>query len=132
MLQGPLNDNVKNGNVIEASTSEGPQVIATPKILKILTGDRSQSKATTVGIVGAKGKIECLEDRLRIIEGGSSYGLGDATELCLVLDVVIPSKFKVLEFKKYKGTTCPKSHLTMYCRKMSAHAHDEKLLIHFF
>ena len=107
-------------------------MIATPKVLQVLTGDESQSKATTVGIEGAKGKIKCLEERLRIIEGGSSYGLGEAAELCLVPDVVIPSKFKVPEFEKYKGTTCPKSHLTMYCRKMSGHAHDEKLLIHFF
>jgi len=38
----------------------------------------------------------------------------------------------VSDFEKYKGTTCPKSHLTMYCRKMAAHAHNEKLLIHYF
>jgi len=49
-----------------------------------------------------------------------------------VPDVVIPPKSKVLEFEKYKGVTCPKSHLTMYCRKMAAHAHDEKLLMHIF
>ena len=47
-------------------------------------------------------------------------------------DVVIPLKFKVLDFDKYKGTTCPKSHLKMYCQKMGAYAKDEKLLMHFF
>ena len=26
----------------------------------------------------------------------------------------------------------PKNHLTMYVRKMASHAHDDKLLIHFF
>ncbi|MDD0464983.1 hypothetical protein PS005_24420, partial [Shigella sonnei] len=46
--------------------------------------------------------------------------------------VVIPPKFKVPDFDKYKGTTCPKNHLKMYCRKMGAHFKDEKLLIHFF
>ena len=45
---------------------------------------------------------------------------------------MIPPKFKVSEFEKYKGATCPKSHLIMYCRKMASHAHDEKLLMHFF
>jgi len=69
---------------------------------------------------------------LRVIEGGSSHEFGDAAGLCLVPYVVIPPKFKVPDFEKYKGTTCPKSHLTMYCRKMAAHAHDEKLLIHCF
>ena len=45
--------------------------------------------------------------------------------------MVIP-KFKVLDFDKYKGTTCHKNHLKMCCRKMGAYAKDEELLIHFF
>jgi len=53
-------------------------------------------------------------------------------ELCLVLDVIIPPKFKVSNFDKYKGTTCPKNHLKMYCKKIGAYAKDEKLLMHFF
>ncbi|WRX16229.1 Retrotransposon gag domain - like 10 [Theobroma cacao] len=56
----------------------------------------------------------------------------DATELCLVPDVLIPAKFKVPEFEKYDGTKCPMAHITMYCRKMAAQFHDDKLLIHFF
>ncbi|EOY19441.1 Uncharacterized protein TCM_044564 [Theobroma cacao] len=56
----------------------------------------------------------------------------DATELCLVPDVLIPAKFKVLEFEKYDGTKCPMAHITMYCRKMVAQSHDDKLLIQFF
>ena len=54
------------------------------------------------------------------------------TDLCLVSDVVIPPKFKVPDFDRYKGTTCPKNHLKMYCCKMGAHSRDEKLLMHFF
>jgi len=46
--------------------------------------------------------------------------------------MVIPPKFKVSDFDKYKGTTCPKNHLKVYCRKMRAYAKDEKLLMHFF
>jgi len=80
----------------------------------------------------AKNKLEVLEERLRAMEGGRSYEFGDAAGLCLVPDVVIPQKFKVPDFEKYKRTTCPKTHLTMYCRKMAAHAHNEKLMIHCF
>ncbi|XP_027337055.1 uncharacterized protein LOC113850692 [Abrus precatorius] len=76
-------------------------------------------------------KLQILEERLRAIEG-SSYGIGEAADLCLVPDVIVPPKFKVPDFDKYKGTTCPKSHLIMYCRKMASHTHDDKLLIHFF
>jgi len=53
-------------------------------------------------------------------------------DLCLVLDIIIPPKFKVLDFDRYKGTTCHKNHLNMYCRKMGAYSRDEKLLMHFF
>ncbi|EOY05656.1 Gag-pro-like protein [Theobroma cacao] len=53
-------------------------------------------------------------------------------KLCLVPDVLIPAKFKVPEFEKYDGTKCPMTHITMYCRKMAAQSHDDKLLIHFF
>ena len=66
------------------------------------------------------------------IEGGENYAFADMAELCLVPDMVIPPKFKVSDFNKHKGTTCPKNHLKMYCKKMGAYAKDEKLLMHFF
>ena len=63
-------------------------------------------------------KFNHTAERLRVIEGGGNYGFADMSELCLVPDVVIPLKFKVPDFDKYKGTSCPKNHLKMYCRKM--------------
>ena len=77
-------------------------------------------------------KFDHIEEKLRVIEGGGNYAFADMAELCLVPDVVIPLKFKVPDFDKYKGTTCPKNHLKMYCRKMGAYAKDEKLLMYFF
>ena len=82
--------------------------------------------------VSEKEKIEHMEDRLRAIEGGRSYGFADMLELCLVPDVTIPPKFKVPDFDKYKGTACPKNHLRMYYRRMRAYAKDKKLLMHSF
>ena len=81
--------------------------------------------------VQSKEKLQSLEERLRVVEG-NNYGIGAAVDLCLVPDVVIPPKFKAPEFHKYKGTSCPKSHLTMYCRKMASHARNDPLLIHVF
>jgi len=77
-------------------------------------------------------KFDHIEERLRAIEGGRDYAFADMAELCLVPDIVMPPKFKVPDFDKYKGTTCPKNHLKMYCRKMRAYAKDEKLLMHLF
>ena len=79
-----------------------------------------------------KGKIDLLEERLRVVEGLGNYPFSDLADLCLVPDIIIPPKFKVPDFDKYKGTACPKSHLWMYCRRMRAYSMDEKLLMHFF
>ena len=65
------------------------------------------------------------------MEGYDVFDVG-ALEMCLVPDVVIPPKFKTPDFEKYKGLTCPRNHLRMYCRKMAAYARDQKLMIHVF
>lgn len=44
-------------------------------------------------------KYRVMEERLRDIEGNDAYGLDDF-DTCLVLDVVIPPKFKVSDFEK--------------------------------
>ena len=77
-------------------------------------------------------KLDLIEERLRTIEGIGEYPFTNMAELRLVPDVVIPLKFKVSDFDKYKGTTCPKNHLKMYCQKMATYSIDEKLLMHFF
>ncbi|CAL1370875.1 unnamed protein product [Linum trigynum] len=79
-----------------------------------------------------KEKWEYLDERVRAIEGVESYGSTDATQLCLVPDVIIPHKFKMPEFEKYDGTTCPRNHLITYCNKMATHVRDDKLMIHCF
>ena len=79
-----------------------------------------------------KGNLDHMEKRLGAVEGGGSYAFADMVELCLATGIAIPPKFKVSDFNKYKGTTCPKNHLKMYCRKMRAYTKDEKLLMHFF
>jgi len=125
----------KNAHV---AVEQGGRTTATqPKVLNVTLGGESKTEvvAPTVAVLDAdraENKLEVIEERLRAIEGGGSYEFRDAVGLCLVPGVVIPPKFKVSNFEKYKGTTCPKSHLTMYCRKMAAHTHNEKLLIHCF
>ncbi|MCI58299.1 hypothetical protein A2U01_0079553, partial [Trifolium medium] len=54
-------------------------------------------------------KFKAIEDRLNMMEGS-----GDPIELanmCLVPNLVLPPKFKVPNFEKYKGLSCPKNHL---------------------
>ncbi|XP_017416451.2 uncharacterized protein LOC108327238 [Vigna angularis] len=121
----------------ETNTTDGIRVTPIPHVVtREDSSAEAAQHATMVGgfgsLVGATGRLESLEARLRAVEGVESYGFGDAARLSLVSGLKIPPKFKAPEFEKYKGNTCPKSHVTMYCRKMAAYAHDEQLLIHVF
>ncbi|KAA0032112.1 Gag-pro-like protein [Cucumis melo var. makuwa] len=78
----------------------------------------------------AKQKLDVLEERLQAIEGTDVYGNIDATQLCFVPSLIILAKFKVLEFDKYDGSSCPRSHLLMYCRKMVTHINNDNAHIH--
>ena len=77
-------------------------------------------------------RCSLLDKKLKEIEGVDDLENVDPRELSLVLDVVIPSKFKMLKFEKDDGIKCPENHLAMYCNKMAGHAHDEGLFIHVF
>ncbi|XP_050916201.1 uncharacterized protein LOC127131321 [Lathyrus oleraceus] len=78
-----------------------------------------------------KENMQVLEKKFRALEGDHVIGSA-AKEICLVSGLVIPTKFKTLDFDKSKRHTCPKSHLIMYYRKMASHVEDGKLIIHYF
>ncbi|KAJ9132712.1 hypothetical protein P3X46_033550 [Hevea brasiliensis] len=63
-------------------------------------------------------KLFALEERLRAIEGLNMYGSIDVASLRLVLDVVVPPKFKVPDFDKYTGNSDPRIHLATYIAKI--------------
>ena len=77
-------------------------------------------------------KYELLEKRMRAMERINILESLDATELSLLSGLVIPHKFKASTFDKYDDTKCLTTHLTMYCRKMSAYIDNDKLLIYCF
>ncbi|XP_073222384.1 uncharacterized protein [Cicer arietinum] len=87
-----------------SSSSQGKSTEAMPMMLNIHHESRSLESNQS------QEKWQPLEERLIVIEGGNNYGF-DASDLCLVSDVIIPPKFKMPEFSKYKGTTFPKNHL---------------------
>lgn len=92
---------------------------------------RSEAGSAADELEDVKEKYQTLEKRLRAMEGNDVFGVA-AMDMCLVPDLVLPKKFKTPDFEKYKGHTCPRSHLIMYFRKMTAHLRNEKLLIHCF
>ncbi|XP_020207903.1 uncharacterized protein LOC109792866 [Cajanus cajan] len=68
-----------------------------------------------------------LEAMNKLQHNNSTSNVGDVSK-----DIQFPAKFKIPDFQKYTGASCPKGHLTMYCRKMAAYVSNEKLLIHYF
>ncbi|XP_040940131.1 uncharacterized protein [Gossypium hirsutum] len=60
-----------------------------------------------------------LEKKFKTLENADNRQGIDAKDLSLVPDLVLPHKFKMLEFEKYNGTTCPEAYITMFCRRMT-------------
>ncbi|XP_016742999.1 uncharacterized protein [Gossypium hirsutum] len=73
-----------------------------------------------------------LEEKFKALENADNHHGIDAKDLSLVPDSVFPHKFKMPEFKKYNGTTCPEAHITMLCRWMTGYVNNDQLLIHCF
>ena len=69
----------------------------------------------TIEYLVAVNQYKALEERLKAMEGYDAFDVV-ALEMGLVIYIVIPPKFKVLDFRKYKGLTCPRNHLHMFCR----------------
>ena len=92
----------------------GPHELPQPNIVCHIPSPSVPIKEL-VPIAKDKGKMDLIEERLRAVEGLGNYPFSDLADQCLVPDIIIPPKFKVLDFDKYKGTTCPKGHLRMYC-----------------
>jgi len=76
-------------------------------------------------------KFEMMNREMQALRGKETFKK-DVYDLCLVPNVQVPHNCKLPDFEKYKGTSCPKDHLTMYVRKMSTCAHNHQVLIHYF
>ncbi|XP_016732056.1 uncharacterized protein [Gossypium hirsutum] len=77
-------------------------------------------------------RCKWLEEKFKAIENAEYHRGIDAKDLSLVPDLVLPPKFKMPEFKKYNGTSCPEAHITMFCRRMTGYINNDQLLIHCF
>ncbi|MCI06050.1 hypothetical protein A2U01_0027105, partial [Trifolium medium] len=88
--------------------------------------------------LGVEGRMEDFQNQfqemkreIKALRGKDLFGK-NASDLCLVPNIKLPPKFKVPDFEKYKGDSCPRSHLTMYARKMSTQTDNHQVLIHYF
>lgn len=61
-----------------------------------------------------KDKIDSLEKQIRQIKGADAMGSVNFTDLCIYLNLKLPPKFKMPDFQKYDGKSCPMAHLRLY------------------
>ncbi|XP_057969498.1 uncharacterized protein LOC131158646 [Malania oleifera] len=115
-------------------TSEKP-LHGTPSFISAVTRMGMPSSAIA-GVETSKTTTEYrrdeLEERLRAIEGTQTASTVRPSDYCLVPNVVLPPKFKMPDFEKFDGTTCPQTHLWMYCQSMAAYIDNEKLMMYCF
>ncbi|XP_050910855.1 uncharacterized protein LOC127126039 [Lathyrus oleraceus] len=76
-------------------------------------------------------KVDALAEKIRAMECQNSLGF-DVANMGLVEGLRIPHKFKAPTFDKYNGTSCPRTHVQAYYRKISAYTDDEKMWMYFF
>ena len=78
-------------------------------------------------------RMEELARELREIKANrGSDDLVKTHDLCLVPKVDVPKKFKVPEFDRYNGLTCPQNHIIKYVWKMANYSDNDSLMIHCF
>src|ERR1044072_5672658 len=82
-------------------------------------------------IDGFQEQFDKMQKELKALKGKELFG-DNVNDLYLVPNVKVPSKFKVPEFEKCKGNSCPRDRLMMYLRRMSTHTKYQRFLIHFF
>jgi len=77
-----------------------PHELPQPNIVRYVPSPSAPIKEL-VPFAKDKGKIDLLEERLRVVESLGNYPFSDLADLCLVPDIIIPPKFKVPDFDKY-------------------------------
>ncbi|KAK9988290.1 hypothetical protein SO802_028532 [Lithocarpus litseifolius] len=79
-----------------------------------------------------KSQVETLAEKPCIMEGSSAHEGVDLDSLTNFPQVIMPPKFKALEFIKYDGIGDPCTHLRIFCRKMAPFRDNYPLLGEIF
>jgi len=101
----------------------------TPAIVNAFSNKSCKTKSSD-GI--DQDKMATLEVRIMAIEGVDLYNPVQPTKKCLILNMVVATKFHVPEFIKYTRTQCPMTHLKSFCNKIAEVVHNKKLLMNVF
>ena len=94
--------------------------------------DPSKAKNPESGYGQVKSQVETITEKLHIIGGSNAYKSVNLDSLTNFPQVIMPPKFKALEFIKYDGTGDPYTHLRMFFWKMATYGDNHLLLCQIF
>jgi hypothetical protein len=114
-----------------------------PQVTTVVTDPVVHTVQQVIDVDTPRGQdpiMEAMREQLRELAGElrevkASRGNGvsaKARDLCLVSRFEVPKRFKVPDFDKYNGSSCPHSHVIRYVRKMANYADNDALMIHCF
>ncbi|XP_052481215.1 uncharacterized protein LOC105762162 [Gossypium raimondii] len=112
----------------DSNPGDSPNNIAVPDLDEMAEKDKAKEEFPKQ----FEEKWKWIKEKFRVRESIESYHGIDAKDLSLVPELVLPYKFKMPEFEKYNGTSCPAAHITMFCRRMTGYINNDQLLIHCF
>ncbi|KAE8702101.1 hypothetical protein F3Y22_tig00110503pilonHSYRG00823 [Hibiscus syriacus] len=103
---------------------------------RIITNPRashSNPKNSLLNYSQYEERFKRMDEAIRNVKGvNTSHKELEARELSMVPDLIIPHEFKMPDFEKYDGTSCPLIHLRMFYSEMERYLNFDDLLIHSF
>ncbi|KAL3729831.1 hypothetical protein ACJRO7_026904 [Eucalyptus globulus] len=112
----------KQANKVQTIDDDMPELEDDPVIV-------GKAKLDSVPKTDQDERVAKLEEKMRQLQESQ---MSLPFDLSVYEKVKMPSKFKMPEFEKYDGTSCPKSHLQMYHVRMAQHVKNEPLMIQSF
>jgi len=94
--------------------------------------DTHRGKTPVIGTMEERMEEIAKELRREIKANRGNGDLVKTHDLCSVPRVDVPKKFKVPEFDRYNGLTCPQNHIIKYVRKIANYSDNDSLMIYCF
>ena len=79
-----------------------------------------------------EGEVKKLHMEIAALQSNDQKFASNVGDLCVFPKVEVPSKFKILDFVKFDGSTNPEHHLRSYCSIMGNWSRDENFFLAFF
>ncbi|KAL3739773.1 hypothetical protein ACJRO7_021103 [Eucalyptus globulus] len=122
-------DKGKNTSTVGPSSSDDASRVKITDAPQIVVDDEIQVIPSAVPKTEQEKHLIKIEEKLKQLQGSFSQ---DPTDLSHYAKIKMPKKFKMPDFEKYDGTSCPKIHLQTYVVRITQYVDNIPLMIQQF